>query len=208
MTRFLAFISATALLASPASAGDGKPATVPKQTVLAEYAACVLAQHPEKTRQLLATEIDSKAEYAIAKSLMANQSQCTNGRMFISMKAGEARGALAEAVLKSDAALVQSAQQLAPEAAVRPTETAGRKFVMAYSRCLVATAPDKARNLILTGYGSGEEGATMMAFDAALKDCMPLGFAYNLNIRDVRNHVATALYDRAIAASGGGDKNA
>lgn len=205
MLRPLALVSLTAMLVAPAFAGEAKPAFVPKQSVLAEYAACVLAQQPEKTRQLLATSIDSKEEYTIAKSLLANQSQCTNGRMFISMKAGEARGALAEAALKSDASLVQSAQMLAPEPVARPTETVGRKFVMAYSRCLVASSPDKARGLIITGYGSGEENSAMMAFGDALKDCMPLGFAYTLNIRDVRNHVATALYDRAMASSGSGD---
>lgn len=208
MSNFKTLVGCVALLAAPAAAQTAPSATVPKQAVVSEYAACVLKRSPERVRELLSTEVGSTQERTIAKSLMTNMTSCANGRMFISMRTGEARGALAEAVLKSDAAIGQSAQLLVGEAPVRPTETAGRKFVMAYARCLVSAAPDKARALIGTGYGSAEEEAAMMAFDSPLKDCMPLGLSYQIDIPDVRNHVATALYDRAIASSGGGDKNA
>ncbi|MFN3818667.1 hypothetical protein [Blastomonas sp.] len=208
MVRALALASFSVLLAAPALAAQEKPAFIPKQEVLADFAACVFKANPERTRALLATEIDSSDERSLATSLMVSQTQCTGGRAFVSMNTGEARGALAEAVLKSDASLVQSVQLLEPEAITRPTETVGRKFVMAYSRCLVSAAPDKARGLIITDHGSGEENSAMMAFGEALKDCMPLGFAYNINIRDVRNHVAAALYDRAMASPVGGDLNA
>lgn len=200
---------AAVAVAGPCLAASGATGTTTnKQAVLAAFAQCVLKQAPENARLLLATDIDSKEEEKLAKKLLSNQNYCTDGRDIISMRTGEARGALAEAALKSDPALVERTAKLAPVTVERPTETVGRKFVMAYSRCLAASAPNKARALIITGHGSPEENSAMMAFGESLKDCMPLGFAYNLNIRDVRNHVATALYDRAIASSGRGDPNA
>lgn len=188
--------------------GSAVGTTGNKQAVLAAFAQCVLAQEPGSVRALLATEIESQEEAKLAKRLLSNQDYCTKGRDIISMRTGEARGALAEAALKADPVLSEGLGQLTSVPVERPTETVGRRFVMAYSRCLVAIAPDKARALIGADYGSPEEASAMMAFDAALKDCMPLGFAYNLNIRDVRNHVATALYDRATGSSVGGDTNA
>ena len=208
MVRILDFLTLAALVSAPAFAQSERSATVPKQEVVSEYAGCVLKRAPERVRELLGTQIGSTQERTLAKSLMVNMSSCANGRMFISMRTGEARGALAEAVLKSDAGLVQSVQLLEAVPFTRPTETEGRRFVMAYSQCLVSRAPDKARGLINTGYGSGEENAAMMAFGEALKDCMPEGFAYKIDTQDVRNHVAAALYDRAIASPVGGDLNA
>lgn len=208
MARTLILIALAATISTPAHSQTGGSSTVPKQAVISEYAACVLKQSPDRVRTLLSTEIGSPEERTIAKTLMANMSSCTNGRMFISMRTGEARGALAEAVLKSDNALAQKAAQLSAEPVSRPTDTEGRKFVMAYARCLTAASPASARALVGTGYGSAEEKAAIMAFDAALKDCMPIGLSYNIDVPDVRNHVATALYDRALASSGRGDPNA
>jgi hypothetical protein len=208
MVRSLTILSLTALLATPAIGQAGQSATVPKQAVVSEYAACVLKRSPERARELLATQVGSTEERTIAKSLMVNMASCTNGRKFISMRTGEARGALAEAVLKSDAQLAEQASKLAAQPADRPTETEGRRFVMAFARCLTAQSPVSARALIGTEYGSAEEKAAMLAFDTALKDCMPTGLSYSIDVPDVRNHVATALYDRAMASSGRGDPNA
>lgn len=208
MVRASLSLLAAAVLATPAMVGAAEPVLVPKQQVVSDFAACVLEQEPERVRALLASEVGSAEESAMAKRLMEGTASCARGRPFITMRTGEARGALAEAVLKADAALAGHAEALGPQPMDRPTETEGRRFVIAYGRCLAGTAPVQARALIATEYDSAQERAAMMAFDGALKDCMPIGFNYQLNIRDVRNHVATALYDRAIAASGGGDKNA
>ena len=195
-------------LAVPAQAGAAEPALVPKQQVVSEFAACVLEQQPERVRALLASEQGSDEERSVAKRLMEGTASCTRGRAFITMRTGEARGALAEAVLKADAGLAGYADGLGVQDFARPTETTGRKFVIAYGQCLAARSPSQARALIVTDYDSAAERDAMMGFAAALKDCMPTGLAYQINIRDVRNHVASALYDRALAASGGGDKNA
>lgn len=208
MTNLVALAALAASLTVPAMAQAQQSALIPKQQVVSDYSACVLKRAPERVQALLATEVGSTEERSIAKNLLGNMTSCANGRMFITMRTGEARGALAEAVLKSDAALSKRAEALPAVAIDRPTETEGRRFVMAFARCLAGTSPGMALNLIGTGYDSGEERAAMMAFDGALKDCMPTGLSYQIDIRDVRNHVATALYDRAIAASGGGDTNA
>lgn len=203
----LSFLAAAAL-AAPALAGAAEPALVPKQQVVSEFAACVLKQQPERVRALLASEQGSDEERSVAKRLMEGTASCTRGRAFITMRTGEARGALAEAALKADAGLARHAEGLVAQDIARPTETTGRQFVIAYGQCLATRSPAQARALIATEYDSSAERDAMMGFDAALKDCMPTGFAYQINIRDVRNHVASALYDRALAASGGGDKNA
>lgn len=208
MARIFIFAGLAALVATPVFGQAERSATIPKQAVVSDFAACVLKRSPERARELLASPVGSPEERKLAKSLMSGMSSCTNGRMFISMRTGEARGALAEAVLKSDARLADQVTQLPALTAPRPTETEGRQFVMAYARCLTAQSPASARALVATEYGSPEEGNAMMAFDSALKDCMPTGLAYRIDIRDVRNHVATALYDRAMASSGRGDPNA
>ncbi len=208
MLRLGLSLMAAAAFAAPAMAGAAEPALVPKQQVVSEFAACVLKQQPERVRALLASRQGSDEERSVAKRLMEGTASCTRGRAFITMRTGEARGALAEAALKADAALSRNASGLAAQDVPRPTETAGRPFVIAYGQCLAARSPSQARALISTEYDSTAERDAMMAFDAALKDCMPTGLAYQINIRDVRNHVASALYDRALAASGGGDKNA
>lgn len=181
---------------------------MPKQQVVSEFAACVLEQQPERSKALLASEADSFEERSLAKRLMEGTSSCTRGRAFISMHTGEARGALAEAMLRVDSALASAAARLTAVPVDRPTETVGRRFLIVYGRCLAARAPTEALALMATPYGSAAERDAVLGFDGALKDCMPLEFNYQLNIRDVRNHVASALYDRALAASGGGDKNA
>jgi hypothetical protein len=208
MTRSALVLLAAVSLATPAGAVESKPALVPQQQIVSDFAACVLRQEPEATKALLASEAGSDQERVLARRLMEGTANCARGRPFISMMTGEARGALAEAALKADAGLARSAEALTVIASDRPTATEGRPFVIAYGRCLTGRDPARARALTDTVYGSDEERQAVLAFGDALKDCMPIGVNYQLNIRDVRNHVASALYDRALAASGGGDKNA
>lgn len=208
MVRSALLLGPIMLAAAPATAADNPYELVDKQVVLDDFARCVLEQAPKRSRELLATAVESAEEKKLAIALMTGLPACTKGRPVLTMKTGEARGALAEAVLKSDGDLAAHLAALEPEKAERPTETDGRRFVYAYARCLALASPANARGLIVTVPGSDEEKSAMLGFDASLKDCMPSGFSYQLNIRDVRNHVATALYDRAMASSGGGDTNA
>lgn len=202
------FCGVLLLVAAPATAAENPYQLIDKQIVVEDFAQCVLAQAPERSRQLLATQVNSVEEEKLARALMTGLPNCTKGRPVLTMKTGEARGALAEAVLKSDRDLASHLANLEAVPAPRPTETDGRKFVSAYGRCLAMASPANARTLIATEHGSSAEKTAMLGFDAALKDCMPIGFSYQINVGDVRNHVATALYDRAIALTGGGDPNA
>jgi hypothetical protein len=202
------FVLVPVAIAASAAANENPYRLVDKQVVLQEFAQCVFEQAPQRSRAFLATPIETAEEESAAQTLFTGQFPCIKERPHLSMQTGAARGALAEAVLKSDQALSRQLAALQPVDTARPTETDGRKFVYAYAQCLTAKAPAQARELIGTEPASTAERQAMMAFDQALSDCMPTGLSYQINIRDVRNHVATALYDRAIAASGGGDTNA
>jgi hypothetical protein len=166
-----------------------------KQAVLADFADCAIKQAPERVSALLATAPDSSDE---AKALrgFTSMEACTRGRMFVSARTGEIRGAFAEVALKRDAARLAT---LVTRAATPPTPIAERaagtrRFVVAYSHCLATADPAKAVAVLSTTYRSDEETAAMLAIGEPLKQCMPAGVAYQLNIRDVRNHIADALY--------------
>lgn len=204
----MAALLASFVLAPSANAAGGNDKLSSKQAVITEFASCVIKQAPDRVRAFLATPVGSKEEMEQVKVLMGGKSQCTKGRMYLSMHTGQARGALAESLIKSDMAIAATVEQLAPLAADRPTETNGRMFVMAYARCLTSLDPQAARKLIATPHGTPDETAAISSFGPALQDCMPLGLVYRINVNDVRNHVATALYDRAMASSGAGEPNA
>jgi hypothetical protein len=106
------------------------------------------------------------------------------------------RGALAEAALRRDAAKLAAlaVRPAAPAARITERGVGTRPFVIAYGQCIAAAAPAQAVALIGTPHGSDDEKRAIMAIGEPLKACMPEGVAYSLNIRDVRNHVADALY--------------
>jgi hypothetical protein len=181
-------ITLFALLLTPAGYED-------KQATLADFADCAIAQAPEKTADLLATTPGTREE-GLALRRFGSMTSCTRGRSFVSARAGEMRGALAEAALKRDAAKLTALTTRAATTPMRITERAAgtRPFVIAYGQCIAAAAPAQAVSLIGTAHGSDDEMRAMMAIGEPLKACMPEGVAYSLNIRDVRNHVADALY--------------
>lgn len=172
-----------------------------KQATLADFADCVIAQAPERTAELLATQPGTREE-GLALRKFTGLESCTRGRSFVSARTGEMRGALAEAALKRDAAKLASLTKRAGRAPARIAERAAgtRPFVIAYGQCLAGAAPAQAVSLIATPHGSDDEKRAMMAIGEPLKACMPEGVAYSLNIRDVRNHVADALYRMSAGA--------
>jgi hypothetical protein len=181
-------ISLLMLLLTPAGYED-------KQATLADFADCAIAQAPERTAALLATQPGTREEGLVLRKLVGMES-CTRGRSFVSARTGEMRGALAEAALKRDTAKLTALAARAANSPTRITERAAgtRPFVIAYGQCIAQAAPAKAVSLIGTPYGSDDEKRAFMAIGEPLKGCMPEGVAYAINIRDVRNHVADALY--------------
>ena len=166
-----------------------------KQATLADFADCVIAQDPKQSANLFATVPGSREE-GIAIRKFGNLDICTRGRSFVSARTGEIRGALAEIALKRDAAKLAtlSARTAIPSVRIAEREVGTRTFIIAYGQCLASAAPAQAVQLITTDYGSDAERAALLAIGEPLKACMPEGVAYSINIRDVRNHVADALY--------------
>jgi|688.fasta_scaffold305042_2 hypothetical protein len=166
-----------------------------KQASLADFADCVIDQAPKQSANLFATAPGSREEGAVIRKFNG-LNNCTRGRAFISARTGELRGALAEVALKRDPAKLAALSTRAAVPPVRIIErTIGtRKFVVAYGQCLALAAPAEAVRLIGTDYGSDAEKSALLSIGEPLKACMPEGVAYAINIRDVRNHVADALY--------------
>jgi hypothetical protein len=166
-----------------------------KQATLADFADCVIAQAPKQSANLFATEPGSREEGAAIRKFN-NLDNCTRGRGFVSARTGEIRGALAEIALKRDATklVALSARTAIPSVRIGEREAGTRKFIIAYGQCLALAAPAEAVQLITTAYGSDAEKSALLAIGEPLMACMPEGVSYSINIRDVRNHLADALY--------------
>jgi hypothetical protein len=166
-----------------------------KQAALADFADCAVNQVPDRVSAFLGTTPHTPDEGAKLRAF-GKLEACTRGRMFVSARTGEMRGALAEVMLKRDAAKLNALATRSAAPAVRIAERAAgtRPFVIAYGQCLASAAPSQAVALVNTAHGSDDEKRAIVAIGEPLKACMPEGVAYQLNIRDVRNHVADALF--------------
>jgi hypothetical protein len=179
-----------------AAPSQGAPAGFEnKQATLADFADCAATQVPDRVAAFLGTVPHSRDETAKLQAF-GKLEACTRGRMFVSARTGEMRGALAEVMLKRDAAKLSALAARPAVAAARIAERAAgtRPFVIAYGQCLAGAAPAEAVALVGTAHGSDDEKRAIVAMGEPLKACMPEGVAYQLNIRDVRNHIADALY--------------
>jgi hypothetical protein len=175
-------------------AGSGpEHGMLPKQQVIHDYAACILQKYPEQARSVFGTVIDTQAERAALKSVAALPA-CSSDRAFISGRSGEFRGALAEMAIHADPARIARIGALAAAVPVRVPIAKGRAFVASYSSCIVSADPAGAMQLLSTQISSPEEKAAMFGMGTALTGCMPEGAKYTVDVRDVRNHIADALY--------------
>lgn len=187
--RVLALL-AVAALALPLQAETLRP----KQAVLDEFGLCVAKQSPDAAVRMMATAIGSPEEAHELSRLVGRKSNCLDGRSGLSMKSGAIRGAIAHALVLGDEARLARLRAMAASPAARAALVQGRAFVAGYAACLARAEPGKGLALISTPSGSADESAAFMAFGTALNDCMPEGAAYRVNIPDVRNHVADALF--------------
>ncbi|MBJ7438150.1 MAG: hypothetical protein JHD35_03875 [Sphingopyxis sp.] len=165
---------------------------VPKQSVINDFAACIWRQTPDKARAALGTAVDTPAEHAVLRSI-AQFDACIDAP-YLSGRSGELRGALAENGIHADQGRRARLAALAPVPAVRVPIAYGRAFVASFSSCIAAADPAASLALLATTVGSSDEVAAMRAMAAALSGCMPEGAEYRVDVRDVRNHIADALY--------------
>lgn len=182
---------ATALSALSLTAATAQQ-LVPQQQVMNEFAACIWRHAPERARAALATPVGTPAERAALRAV-ARLDQCT-AQPFISGRTGEFRGALAEGGIAVDPARRQRIASMTATAPVRVSVASGRAFVASYASCLATADPAGALALLGTPVGSSAESAAIRAMGPAMSGCMAEGLAYRVDVRDVRNHVADALY--------------
>lgn len=171
---------------------------VAKQIVLQEFGDCLVKNAPAKSQRLLLTELGSPEERKIAVEITMAGSNCLRGRPVLSMMAGSIRGAIAEAHLRRAPGLLARAATLTPAAPVRPAQSDGRTFVIAYTGCLAKSAPQQSAALLQTPLASPDERAAFLKYGDTLSACMPLDQRYRIDITDLRNHIAAIVY-RTIA---------
>lgn len=171
---------------------DAKSLLVPKQQVINAFAQCAWSQVPDRVRTALATPIDTPAERD-ALQIVAGYDACSE-RPFISGRSGEFRGGLAEAGIHGDADRKARIAALVAQPPVRVAINKGRPFVASFAQCIAGANPAGSLALLNTEVGSPAEKDAMLAMPDALSGCMPEGASYRVDVRDVRNHIADALY--------------
>lgn len=188
LALFIAIIAASA-----ASAQTAK--LIPQAQALSEFGRCILGQAPEKSKALMATSLNTPQEYKLARQLVLANNGCIQKYASLSMQTGQIRGAIAETILVSDLGRMKQFASAPLTAAVRPDFAEGRAFVYSYAKCLAAADMPKSAALIQTAHGTPEERQSFVAYGETVSSCMPLKARYTVNIPDVRNHIAVALYE-------------
>lgn len=196
----LAVLAAAAALAVPQADAQhmSRAQLVPAAPLIAEFGACAARQLPGQARALMATAIDSPQERRIARAMARSRGGCVDRRLrSLSMRVGEFRGGVAEALLEQDPAAMARLAAMPATAPVRPEPADGRAFVAAYARCIADADPARAAALLgVERVGPAQRGA-FLAFGDTLTGCMPIGQRYAIDQVDVRNHIAVRLFDIA-----------
>ncbi len=188
-----------ALIAAPAAQGQ----LVPKQLIVSEFATCVARQAGDRVHAALTTDFSSAEERrAIGQVARANPACLKGRRQGLGLQTGAIRGALAEAMLAKEPALLSSFAQRPDASPTRPAAADGRAFVIAFSTCLVAAKPAQSAAFLRSPLASPEQRAAFEGYGDTLMACMPEGLRYTSNITDVRNHVAAVVYRRATERAG------
>lgn len=181
-----------ALVATPVAASTYT--LQPKQVAIAEFAACAVGQDREGARKVFATAPGSAEEHAALMGLAKKLDRCAKYRAFVSGKEGQFRGALAEALIAAEPPRAERLRKLTAKAPVRAPLAGGRQFLTGYARCIAEARPADSLALMATPLGTPSEQQAVMAMGETLSACMPEGAQYRLDVRDLRNHVADALF--------------
>jgi hypothetical protein len=192
MKYYVLMLSIVAVSSGAASAETAK--LIPQAQALSEFGKCILGQAPEKSKALMATSLNTPQEYKLARQLVLANNGCVKKYASLSMQTGQIRGAIAETILVSDAGRMKQFASAPLAAAVRPEFAEGRAFVYSYAKCLAAADMPKSAALIQTLHGSPAEREAFVAYGETVSSCMPLSARYRVNVQDVRNHIAVALY--------------
>jgi len=195
--RVLTLASMVAIAAAQFSAMPTVAQTlISKQVQLGDFGTCLLKQAPVQSAKLLRTALGSAEENKQAGMLARGHNVCVHG-LVLTGKTGAIRGAVAQAALFQDSALLDTLAARPATTAMRPGRADGRQFLIAYATCLVGADPGKTASFLRTAYGTAEERAGFVAYGDTLKACMPLGQEYQADIPDLRNQIAAIAYQVA-----------
>lgn len=167
---------------------------VPKKIVLDDFGACIVRQAPKLSVKLMATPLGSVEERNLAETLAKANNQCIRGRAYLSGRVGALRGSVAEALFARDQHLLLALSNKGKALAKRAPEAQGRAFAIGYATCLEAADPRATAGFLLTVPTTDDERKAFLAYGDSLKDCMPTGQAYKVDITDIRNQVAAIAY--------------
>jgi len=167
----------------------------PKQQQLGDFGTCLVHNAPSASAKLAHLPLESRAERDAAGTLANAQRGCVRGAV-LSGRVGAIRGAVAQALLDQQPALLDRLATMPDAAPVRASNAEGRAFVINYATCLIDASPAHTAALLRTPLASPEQRAAMLAYGDALKACMAEGAEYRLDIPDLRNHIASIAYLR------------
>ncbi len=200
MIRLVLLVSAATAVAAPQAVAQNiqRAQLVPHAPLVAEFGACAARQLPGQARALMATGIDSPQERRIARAMATSRRGCVDRRLnTLSMRVGEFRGGVAEALLEQDPNAMSRLRAMPAAAPVRPQVADGRAFVAAYARCIADAQPARAAALLEVDRVGPAHRDAFLGFGDTLSGCMPVGLRYTIDQVDVRNHIAVRLYELA-----------
>ncbi len=192
--RQYSLVVAFVLAAGPMQARAQTANMTLRDPVIANFGWCVSRLWPGRALDLLGTRVGSEQEVRAALRLVRPW-PCLQGRRGLTMRTGEVRGTVAEAMLERNHGWVARLRSREARPAIAAPVAEGRLFVAGYAQCLAEADPANGIRLLETPHQSPEESAAIRGFGETLSACMPEGYRYTVDPFDVRNHVAARLYD-------------
>lgn len=171
---------------------------MPKAQQLGDFGGCLVRQGPKLAEKVARAPFDTPQERDAVLTLTRAHNSCVKGAV-LSGRVGAIRGAVAQALLARQPALLDTLAAGADAPARRPAPATGRALVIAYATCLIDAAPARTAALLRTPVASAEERPTLLAYGETLKQCTPDGIEYRVDLPDLRNHLASIAYLRLAA---------
>lgn len=197
---------ATVVLAAGSAAAQNPPppgAPPVEGPLVARYVAaqkvgrCVARRNPKVATRFVLSSGEDRTNAASPEAAFRYAAvPCLAGEFrSVRLNSVEARGAVAEALLKEhDAALLQRARTVAPRPPARVAPPVGGAPNFALFDCAVAASPGQAAALLEQAPGTPGEAAAFAAIGPALQACAPLDTALRVKPSNVRWLDATALF--------------
>ena len=212
MTKALAFLlgaaTALSLFPSPARADDSSDEATAIQT-MHDFGSCVVAKSRFRAERLLKMMPGTSEEQKLASEV--SSPSCLGDDVELRFKAKFLRGAVAEAMLKSDFGTIGSPtkRKTAPIFAALTREQfsalgQGGKtsmYILDFATCIVGRDPASVDALFATKPASPDENAAFNAMSGSFAPCAPAGTAFRIVKSQLRGFLAEAAYRKSVFES-------